>query len=398
MSLTSKIAGLAISLVVATTIIFGLLVQRAAENAITAREGDRLIYGVSDVAQKLHEEIDKAVDDAKVAAATAAVQAPITSRRRCAGPTATAAVGLVRSIQNGGIDPIDGVTTAEWRQRIADNFKAILSSGKSYLSVELLGVGDDGREIVKVNKTKDGKIGVGTDGIKQPGDRVLFQNAIRQPAGTPYISDIMPQDGGGPLVIDVAAPVLTLRGERFGVLKISVDCSRLIARLAGFNDAVSKLYMTTLDGRYIINPDATRPLTGHWQHRGRYPGRYALACPRICERSRRGKRQGRRGKREAAGERGAAAGRDAPPRGCRLSGGQILQGQRPRRTHAVRFRGLGCLQTYLGHPRRDQHPFADRLGPRLSALPCRHRAGADPFQRARGLASWRGASCGRSRD
>ena len=79
MSLTSKIAGLAIALVVATTVIFGLLVQRAAENAITAREGDRLIYGVSDVAQKLHEEIDKAVDDAKVAAATAAVQGLVRS-------------------------------------------------------------------------------------------------------------------------------------------------------------------------------------------------------------------------------------------------------------------------------------------------------------------------------
>ncbi len=251
MSLTSKIAGLAIVLVVATIVIFGLLVQRAAQGAITAREGDRLIYGVSDVAQKLHEEIEKAVHDAQVAAATAAVQ------------------GLVRSIQNGGVDPIDGVTTAEWRQRIADNFKAILSGEKSYLSVDLLGADDDGREIVNVDRGKDGKIRVDADGIKQPGDRLLFQNAMRQPAGTPYISDIMPQDGGGPLVIDVAAPVSTLRGERFGILKISLDCSRLIARLAGFNDAVSKLYMTTLDGRYVINPDATSPLSSHWQHRGR---------------------------------------------------------------------------------------------------------------------------------
>jgi hypothetical protein len=226
MSLTSKIAGLAIILVVATTVIFGLLVQRAAKQAITGREGDRLIFGVSEVAKKLHEDIEKAVNHAEVSAASAAVQ------------------GLVRSMENGGIDPIDGVTTAEWRQRIADNFKALLSKEKSYLSMAIIGAADNGREVVKVVRDKDGKIRIDTDNLRQHIKQNFFQNAMRQPPGTPHISEIMPQDSGGPLVVDVAAPISAPREQKFGILMLSVDCSLLIAPARACGTTASSIRST----------------------------------------------------------------------------------------------------------------------------------------------------------
>ncbi len=238
MSLTSKIAGLAVALVVATTVGFGLLVQRAAEDAITAREGDRLIYGVSEVAQKLNEEIETAINDVDVAASTAALK------------------GLVRSIENDGTDPVDGISTTEWKKRIADNFAAILLAEKSYLAIDLIGVADDGREILKLERTKNGAIRV-AGRLAQWGNATFFQDAIRQPIGTPYISNITSAVGMGERpVIEIATAVATSDGNKFAILKITLDCTRLIARLKSFNDSVSKLYMTTPDGRYIVNADA----------------------------------------------------------------------------------------------------------------------------------------------
>ncbi len=242
MSLTTKIAGLAVALVVTATVTFGLLAQRAAENVITQREGDRLIYGVSEVAQKLHQDIQAASDDVDVAASTETLK------------------GLVRSIDKGGIDPVDGVPVVVWKRRLGHYFAAMLNAEKSYLSVDLIGIADNGREVLNVVRSKDGKIIASTE-LKQLGDTAFFKNTLEQPVGTPYIADIKPAGrtgAGSPPVIEIATVVTTANGEKFGILKITVDCTRLFARLKSFNDSVSKLYMTTLDGTYIINPDAKK--------------------------------------------------------------------------------------------------------------------------------------------
>ena len=241
MSLTSKIAGLAIVLVVATTVIFGLVVQRAAENAITAREGDRLIFGVSEVAQRLHEEIETAIHDEEVVVTTATIK------------------GLVRSIENGGTDPVGNIPTAVWKRRLTDYFAAMLAAKESYISIDLIGVADDGREILHVARTASGRIHIVPGHSQQWGQTEIFQDAIKQPVGTPYISEISPSDESGlgtSPIIQIATAVTGPKGEKFGILKITIDCTRLIARLKSFNDPVSKLYMTTLDGRYILNPGA----------------------------------------------------------------------------------------------------------------------------------------------
>jgi PAS domain S-box-containing protein len=240
MSLTSKIAGLAVALVVVATVAFGLLVQRAAEDAITAREGDRLIYGVTVVAQKLNEEIDTAINDLNLAASTATIK------------------GLVRSIENGGIDPVDGIPTEEWKRRLADYFAALLTTEKGYLGVDLIGIAGGGREILKVERTEDGRLRAASGDLPERSDIALFKDTIEQPAGTPYIANITTADRSSPPVIEIGTTVTTADGKKFGVLKITLDCTRLIARLKSFNDPVSKLYMTTLDGHYIVNPDAQK--------------------------------------------------------------------------------------------------------------------------------------------
>jgi PAS domain S-box-containing protein len=239
MSLTSKIAGLAVALVVATTVAFGLLVQRAAEQAITAREGDRLIYGVFEVAQKFNEQITTAINDADVATSTAGIK------------------GLVRASENGGVDPIDGIPTAEWKTRVAENFATLLATQKSYLSLDLIGAG--GEEILKVERTRKGHIRVAAR-LTDQGQAAFFRNAIKQPIGIPYISNIKRVDEfeGVRSVIEIATAVPAPDGRKFGILKITLDCGPLIARLRSFNDPVSKLYMTTIDGRYVTSPDATR--------------------------------------------------------------------------------------------------------------------------------------------
>jgi PAS domain S-box-containing protein len=263
MSLTSKIAGLAVALVVAATVAFGFLMQRAAETAITNREGDRLIYGVTAVAQKLNEEIETAISDLDVTASTATVK------------------GLVRSIENGGIDPVDGIATAQWKRRLSDYLVAILSTQKSYLSVDLIGIADNGRQILRIERSKDGEIRPAANAPTLR-DAAFFQNTLAQPIGTPYIADITPAGRGGSPVIEIGRTVLTEDGKKFAVLKITLNCARLIARLNSFSDSVSKLYMTTLDGHYIVNPDAKPSATVGAKHSARIQDDYPWLAPAFA--------------------------------------------------------------------------------------------------------------------
>ena len=66
--------------------------------------------------------------------------------------SAVALQGLVRARKAGGIDPIDGVSYQIWRDRIASRFAAELEAKPSYSMFRIIGVDDEGRELVRVDR------------------------------------------------------------------------------------------------------------------------------------------------------------------------------------------------------------------------------------------------------
>src|SRR5215831_1052540 len=61
--------------------------------------------------------------------------------------------GLMRARMAGGIDPMDGVAVSGWRERIATHFTAELEAKPAYAMIRLIGVDDNQREIVRVDRS-----------------------------------------------------------------------------------------------------------------------------------------------------------------------------------------------------------------------------------------------------
>jgi PAS domain S-box-containing protein len=248
MTLAVKIAALAVVLVVAAMTAFGFMVHGAIEHAVTKREEDRLVFGVSQVAEQFNTAIEGANNGAQVATTSASVE------------------GLIRAIENGGTDPVDGISSAEWKAQVAHIFTSRLATEADYLDIALIGLADNGLEIVRVVKGERGDARIVQGDLDQRGMLPFFQEAIKQPLGVPYISEMAIEANTRTAemknrpVIHVATSVATTGGRRFGIIEITLDCTRLISHLTSFNDQVSKLYMTTRDGDYILGADLTKLL------------------------------------------------------------------------------------------------------------------------------------------
>ena len=105
---------------------------------------------------------------------------------------AVAAQGIVRSQLAGGTDPIDGTSESMWRDRMAARYVAELAAKPTYRAFSIVGLGDGGREIVRVDRSgPDGSIRVVPESeLARVDDIAALQEASRIPAGDARIAPI----------------------------------------------------------------------------------------------------------------------------------------------------------------------------------------------------------------
>ena len=95
--------------------------------------------------------------------------------------SAAALHGLIRARRAGGIDPIDGVSEKTWRDRLASRFAAELEAKPTYAMLRIIGLDDDGRELVRVDRAgpNDTVRIVPEEGLLKRNSRGYFQETIR---------------------------------------------------------------------------------------------------------------------------------------------------------------------------------------------------------------------------
>lgn len=86
--------------------------------------------------------------------------------------------GIIRSKKNYDVDPIGDSTLNQWRHRLENIFMSIMKHNKSYYQMRYIGVADDGREIVRVNREgKELKV-VPYSKLQQKGNAPYFKDAM----------------------------------------------------------------------------------------------------------------------------------------------------------------------------------------------------------------------------
>ena len=134
MTLTTRLAIAMIALVAIAVSAVGWLNYRNLEQALLLRARDRIETHSRQVATDLEYYAASATGD--VAGFRSAV----------------ALHGLVRARRAGGIDPVDGVSEKTWRDRLASRFAAELEAKPAYAMIRIIGLDDDGRELVRVDR------------------------------------------------------------------------------------------------------------------------------------------------------------------------------------------------------------------------------------------------------
>lgn len=138
--------------------------------------------------------------------------------------------GLARTVISGGVDPADGSSTsADWLQRLAMTFESFHQMRPAYLQIRFIGLADNGRELVRVDRDSDGQIvTLGADLLQEKAQEPYFQASLQMHSGELYRSGVSWNREFGQIqeprqaVIRFATPVFAEDGSRFGLIAINI--------------------------------------------------------------------------------------------------------------------------------------------------------------------------------
>src|SRR4051812_14713846 len=106
--------------------------------------------------------------------------------------SAVAVDGIVRATLAGANPRADGLTAAQWRDRLATRFAAELAAKPSYAQFRIIGIADGGREILRVDRSgPDGAIRMVPDSeLQTKSNRNYFRRTIALQPGEVDVSPI----------------------------------------------------------------------------------------------------------------------------------------------------------------------------------------------------------------
>jgi PAS domain S-box-containing protein len=260
MSLTSRLAIAMILLVAIAVSALGWLSYRSLEQALLPRALDRV-------------EAHSRLMATELEFYAAGARSDLMSYRRDPG-LAT----MIRTSVAGGTDPREGLSAQAWRERVAARFFAELEAKPSYAMFRLIGMDNNRRELVRVDRfgpDESVRIVPGTELIAR-GDRPYFTETVKLKPGEIRVSPII-LDGNGrdsssdiPMLC-VGTPVLAPDGKPFGILVLDVDMRPIFNHLRASMRPGAQLYVVNSKGEYLFHPDpqkefaSKRGVTARWQ-------------------------------------------------------------------------------------------------------------------------------------
>jgi PAS domain S-box-containing protein len=180
--------------------------------------------------------------------------------------SAVALHGLIRARKAGGTDPIDGVSEKTWRDRIASRLAAELEAKPTYAMFRIIGLDDDGRELVRVDRAGPDETVriVPEEGLQKRNNRSYFQETIGLTPGQIYVSPLDLGRRNGLIeqvhrpTLRVATPIFADDGSLFGLFMINVDMRRAFDRVRSSAWPGETIYVVNRQGDYLIHPDRSR--------------------------------------------------------------------------------------------------------------------------------------------
>lgn len=152
----------------------------------------------------------------------------------------------------------------EDKRDLAEVFSQLLLAKPNYLQARLIGAADNGRELVRVDRTESGIVRRTENELQINGHRDYFQGVKSKARGEVYYSeiDLNSEKGETELprapVLRVAMPVYDSLDTFWGIVIVNVDFSRFLEEFLSSNNPRFDHYLCNSNGDYLVHPQKER--------------------------------------------------------------------------------------------------------------------------------------------
>ncbi|MBL4774675.1 MAG: response regulator [Mariprofundus sp.] len=149
-------------------------------------------------------------------------------------------------------------------------FSTVLQQRNMYYQIRLIGVADEGREMVRVARLKQGIEVIASDLLQRKGQRDYFRNSIILKAGTILFSNITLNREHGKITLPpqpmlrVSTTIYNDAGQLCGILLINVNFNVLTQYLQS-QQGQQSFFIANQQGDYLIHPDPQKAMAFEYQ-------------------------------------------------------------------------------------------------------------------------------------
>ncbi|WP_417320270.1 sensor histidine kinase [Emcibacter sp.] len=143
--------------------------------------------------------------------------------------------GLYRSVENGGIDPFDGSSYERWSNRLQTIFSSIMEARPHYIQMRYIGLADNARELVRVDRKNDELMSVREKDLQSKWGEPYIQQGLLLGPEEAYFSEVTYNREQGKIdssktpTVRVVVPVF--RNEHlFGFIVINTDFPAMLTK------------------------------------------------------------------------------------------------------------------------------------------------------------------------
>ncbi len=168
--------------------------------------------------------------------------------------------GIMRAVQNDGLDPVDNDSVEKWEKRLQTIFIAYLENNPEISQIRYIGNADNGRELVRVDRKGTRLIAIGQQNLQQKGDTTYFKEVSKLHNGDVYVSDINLNREHDAVEYPVwptyriALPVFDDDTNFFGLVIVNFDASTILEELNRNVPTELVLYLVNAANDFIIHP------------------------------------------------------------------------------------------------------------------------------------------------
>jgi len=159
----------------------------------------------------------------------------------------------------------DASPTKGKRIRLLENgFSNFLRARPDYYQVSLIGIADQGRELIRVYRENEEILVTPPELLQQKGDRDYFHSGLTMKADDIYLSEINLNREDGKVVTPIVptlratAPLRTGDGSIFGIIVINMDMRNVLEDIVSHKVKGANNYLLNDQGDYLIHPDSKK--------------------------------------------------------------------------------------------------------------------------------------------